>query len=66
MPAGEKPRRGPRQLTKSLLVKMHLRKGDAVRVTTPPASPETRYDVDLDRQNVDVVEEDALFTGPQA
>ena len=58
----EKPRRGPKQLTKSMLVKMHLRKGDAVRVTTPPAPPGTRYDVDLNRQNVGAAKEDALFT----
>ena len=48
----EKTRRGPKELTKSLLVKLHLRKGDPVRVTTPPAPIGTRYDVDLDHPDL--------------
>ena len=53
----EKTRRGPKQLTKSLLVKLHLRKGDPVRVTTPPAPRGTRYDIDLDYPNSCAVRE---------
>ncbi len=44
---GKKTHRGPKQLAKAALVKMHLRKGEPIRVTTPPAPKGMRYDVDL-------------------